>query len=188
MAASSASRETGGDPLADITRAVTRTLWILFAGFAFAVLSYLVLFVVTSGPTGRLALGSSPAGPAYWRTVQIVFLVAGIAALYGSFRLRAWLLDPVRLARRVADPRPSGAPPGSDPAGAAQELIGRIVFGHVLLWGLLEVPALLGVVDRIVGRESWGFVALITMSAIGLALHRPCPRRVAEILRAHFSR
>ncbi|MBM3316859.1 MAG: hypothetical protein FJY75_03305 [Candidatus Eisenbacteria bacterium] len=193
----------GGDPLAEISRAVDRTLWILYAGFAFAVLVYLVLFLLMSvpGAGGPSAGGSDPEAP--WPAWRYAFLAAGIASLYASFRLRPALLDPRRLARRVersdaaslraesAAGGPGGAPPGRwahDRAAAAREFVSRVILGHVLLWGILEIPALLGVVDRILGGETGVFIALIAMSAIGLAAHRPDSARTAEILRARFLR
>lgn len=167
------------DPLAEMRGIVMRTLWLLFAGFAFAVLVYLVLFLLTSiGESGRGLAGAS-SDPLYWSQWQLVFLVAGIVTLYASYRMRTILLDPARLSRKVAN---------AQRAGAAQELVGRIVLGHVLIWGLLEVPALLGIVDRIVSHSSRHFIALITMSAIGMALHRPNAGRVDEILRGCFGR
>jgi hypothetical protein len=194
------------DPLAEMRGIVMRTLWLLFAGFAFAVLVYLVLFLLTSiGESGR-GLAGAATGPLYWSQWQLVFLVAGIVTLYASYRMRMILLDPARLsrkvtnARRVAASTSAEAPPtgatardaaaaaSGAVAGAAQELVGRIVLGHVLIWGLLEVPALLGIVDRIVSHSSRHFIALITMSAIGMALHRPNAGRVDGILRGCFGR
>jgi hypothetical protein len=192
------------DPLAEMRGIVMRTLWLLFAGFAFAVLVYLVLFLLTSIGEGGRGLAGASADPLYWSQWQLVFLVAGIVTLYASYRMRMILLDPARLSRKVAGARLAAAAAAAAPesgateadaaaargavAGAAQELVGRIVLGHVLIWGLLEVPALLGIVDRIVSHSSRHFIALIAMSAIGMAFHRPNAGRVDGILRGCFGR
>jgi hypothetical protein len=60
--------------------------------------------------------------------------------------------------------------------------MGRMVSGHVILWCLAEVPALLGAVERIVSGQTRFFAALLVLSAIGLILHRPSRERVAATL------
>jgi hypothetical protein len=183
------STEQAGDALTQMTRVVTRTLWILYAGFAFAILAYLVIFLLTSAWDNRLGTSASRQLPMYWDQWQMVFLLAGVVALYASWRLRTTLLDPKRLARKAAQLQAAFAQSqdgSAAAAGAAQELVGRIIFAHVIIWGVLEIPALLGIVDRIVSGQARCFVALVAISAIGLALQKPNPGRVAAALRAHF--
>jgi hypothetical protein len=87
------------------------------------------------------------------------------------------LIDPKRIQARLRPGSLGGAPPVM---GALTQVMGRIVSGHVILWCLVEVPALLGALDRLRSGEIRYFGALMGMSAMGLYLHRPSRERVLQ--------
>jgi len=176
------------DPIAEMVRIVTRTLWILFAGFAFAVIAYFVLFLLTRSGESTLEALRQVDRPAHWEQWQFFFVALGLAAVYVSRRLRGRLLGVERI-RRTAQRSARAATAGSAARGEAlgrvfQDVVARIIVGHVILWGLVEIPAVLGVVDRMVSGEARYFLVLILLTAFGLYLHRPSPARIAGLLRS----
>ena len=153
------------NPVEQTVDLVTRTLRILYAAFWFALAAYLVLLVVIL-PLTPAPAEARPLLPRNWSQWRYFFGMAGIASLYISQRLRAALTDPVRL--RAASPVPA--------------VVGRMISGRVILWCLVEIPALLGVMDRWLSGELRYSLALIAMSGLGLLLHRPLRDRVEETL------
>lgn len=162
------------DPIGQAADLVTRTLRVLYIAFwASLILYVLVLLVVLP-----LARAEGPARgplPANWAQWQLFFAIAGIALLYLSQRLRGLLIDPQRILRRVPATGGSERPPAMT---ALTQVMARIVSGHVFLWCIVEVPALLGVIDRLMSGEARYFGALCAMSAAGFFLHRPARDRV----------
>ncbi len=170
-------RSTGMDdvqrPSDALVVMVMRTLRMIYLSFWFALAAYAIVLLWLV-PLAHLHVGASPAGrPANWTQWQFLFAVTGIAALYLSHRIRPLLLGAGRLQagamRLEADRR-------------VPDLIGRLTMRHALLWTLVEVPAVLGVIDRLVSGELRYFLALLGTSCLGLAVHRPTRERTIEIL------
>jgi hypothetical protein len=162
------------DPIGQAVDLVVRTLRVLYIAFWVSLVVYALVLLVVLPLTGSEAPARA-ALPANWPQWQLFFGITGIALLYLSQRLRGALIDPKRILRRI----PPGS--GSDRPSAMTALtqvMARIVSGHVFLWCLVEVPALLGVIDRLMSGEVRYFAALCAMSAAGLALHRPARDRV----------
>ncbi|MFH1143215.1 MAG: hypothetical protein V1774_01565 [Candidatus Eisenbacteria bacterium] len=177
----------------DLGRAIVRTLWVLFAGFCLAPLSYLVLFFVLDRHRITPGTGARPL-PADWEQWRFLFGVIGMATLYISYRLRSVRLDPERVRRRLREklggplqPGNPGTPPVRGISESArlsrsiQDLVGRIAADHVILWALVELPSLLGVADYLLTGESRAFFGLLALTCIGLFFNRPNPARVAAI-------
>ena len=162
------------DPIGQAVDLVMRTLRILYIAFWVSLIVYaLVLLVIlpltrTEGPAGA-------ALPANWPQWQLFFGIAGITLLYLSQRLRGALIDPKRIQKRILPASGAEAPSAMN---ALTQGMARIVSGHVFLWCLVEVPALLGVIDRLMSGEVRYLAALCAMSAAGLVLHRPSRDRV----------
>jgi len=195
-----------GIPLPEAARQlsgiVVRTLWVLFAGFCLAPVVYLGLyFLVASGDPGRLGVAGET--PAQWDQWRFLFGIAGIAALYVSFRLRAARLDPRRFGRRARKMLERLASAGGDNQGADaqsaqqsdmdraqrlnqafQDLVGQMATDHVLLWALVEVPDILGLVDWLVSGQNRYLFGLIAISCLGLFAHRPRRGRVEAALQS----
>jgi hypothetical protein len=162
------------DPIGEASDLVARTLRFIYAGFWFALAVYAILLLVVLPLTGTVAT-RRPVLPRDWAQWQLFFGITGIAFLYLSQRLRDRLVGPKRVYARLRPGSLGGAPPVM---GALTQLMGRIVSGHVLLWCLVEVPALLGVLDRLLSGDVRYFAALLGMSALGLISHRPTRERV----------
>jgi len=165
------------DPTGEAIDLVVRTLRILYAAYWVALIVYaLVLLVIL--PAVRSAEPERVALPPNWPQWQLFFGIVGIALLYLSQRLRGALIDPKRIQQRIL--RGSGA---ATPVAmnVLTQGMARIVSGHVFLWCIVEVPALLGVIDRLMSGEVRYFAALCAMSAAGLALHRPSRDRVEAV-------
>jgi hypothetical protein len=161
-----------GDPLAEITRIVTRTLWILFGGFCLAPVGYLVVLLALNPSADEGFAGLAGGVPGHWDQWQFFFAVAGIVCIYASFRLRRFLLNPARLLERARRGTAATSGPLAHPE-MIQELIGRVTLGHVLIWALVEIPSVLGVIDRLISGDSRFFLGLIALTFIGLYAQRP---------------
>ena len=201
------------DPVGTLVRLMLRTLWMLYAGFWFSLVLYALVLLVLPTLMGDGPLGG-PRGvvrqlPDNWDQWQFFFAAAGVVALYISYRLRLWLLNPQRVRRGASNIyelaetlQPGGSspeegpgvdrtesavspevPPGAENLGrAVQDLLGRTAMGYVVLWALVEIPAVLGVVDSLISGDLRLFVGLGILAAIGLYIHRPSRDRIAEIL------
>ena len=164
------------DPIGQAVDLVMRTLRVLYIGFWASLAIYVVVLLVVL-PLTRAGTPTPDPLPRNWAQWQLFFGIVGIALLYLSQRLRGVLIDPKSIHKYIS----AGSGPDAPPATAAlTQVMARIVSGHVLLWCLVEAPALLGVIDRLLSGERRYFAALAAMSAIGLALHRPSRDRAEE--------
>ena len=170
------SQPESRDPIGQAVDLVVRTLRILYIAFWATLAIYIVVLLVVL-PLTRAGSPTPDAIPEKWTQWQLFFGIAGIALLYLSQRLRGTLIDPKSIHKRI----PAASGPDALPiATALTQVMARTVSGHVFLWCLVEVPALLGVIDRLISGELRYLAALAAMSAIGLASHRPSRNRVEE--------
>lgn len=182
------------NPLETLIRLMLRTMRMLYGGFWISLLLYagvlLALPAVMETPAGGFGAARVSAAP--WEHWQFLFGAAGIVSVYLSWRLRLRLLNPRRL-RRGAESLyelaerlrndDAGRQTGSELLGrAAEDLLGRAITAHVVLWILVEIPAILGIVDRLVSGDLRLFIGLVLVSAIGLVLQRPSRERIAEMI------
>ncbi len=166
---------------------VMRTLWTLFAAFCLALVGYLALYFFSGSHGGMM----TPESLASWEQWRLLFGIGGLTALYVSLRIRGVRLAPKRFAQaaRKALARAAGQPQNPAATNQAYErLIGRITMDHVLLWSIVEIPAILGIVDWMVSGSSRQLFALIGMSALGLFAHRPRANQVETLLNAMRTR
>ncbi|MCK4412354.1 MAG: hypothetical protein KAY32_02300 [Candidatus Eisenbacteria sp.] len=172
------------DPVAEIVRIVIRTLWILFAGFCLAPAAYLLVLLAIAPGEGAGMQGLAGEAPAQWDQWQFLFAATGIVCIYASFRLRRYVLNPTSLRDRALQSveKEAAARGGGALPQMIQGLIGRLALGHVLLWALVEIPAILGVVDRFVSGETRFFVGLVILTGIGLYAQRPSRKWIAGLL------
>jgi len=178
-------------PAYDLRRAVRRTLWILFGGFCLAACSYVALFLVLS-LTHPGGLGLLNPLPTNWDQWRFFFGALAVAMVYASFRLRMSRLDPARLVRRAREraeargretpSRTNGSQAEAREARLLQDLVGQWITGHVMVWSLAEVPAILGVILLVLSGDGRYFLGMVAVSAIALFAHRPRDGRWAEIL------
>lgn len=186
------------DPADALKRLTLRTLWMLYAGFWIAILLYLVVLIALP----QIAGGDSAAGfgagtrPANWEQWQFFLVALGLASVYLSYRLRPFLLDPRAIRRGAAniyelaaqyDSKTESATGGDrlesrQISRAIQDILGRTVGRFVILWILVEVPAIVGVIDRMLSGEIRLFLGMLVLSAIGLVLQRPAADRLGNLL------
>jgi hypothetical protein len=182
------SRHHTSDPVQGLIRIMQRTLWMLYAGFWFSIILYAVVLIALPAITGSAAPGSDRIVrelPANWGQWQFLFGVIGVVSLYVSLRLRHGLLSPERIRRGASNIYGLAAAldEGTDTlTRALQDLLGRLTMRYVILWMIVEIPAILGVVDRLISGNLRVFVGLALLSAMGLFIHRPSRNRTAEVL------
>ena len=160
-----------------------RTLWTLFAAFCLALVGYLALFLFAGSRGGMMTAEALKT----WEQWRLLFGIGGLTALYVSLRVRGVRLAPKRFARAARKALARATAQTDNPGAthqAYERLIGRITMDHVLLWGIVEIPAILGIVDWVVSGSSRQLLALIGMSALGLFANRPRANQVETLLDA----
>jgi hypothetical protein len=162
------------DPIGEAVDLVMRTLRVLYIAFWGSLIVYALVLLVFL-PLTRTEEPARAALPTNWPQWQLFFGIAGIALLYLSQRLRGALIDPKQIHKRILRSSGETAPSA---VNALTQGMARIVSGHVFLWCIVEVPALLGVIDRLMSGEVRYLAVLCAMSAAGLFQHRPRRDRV----------
>jgi hypothetical protein len=190
--------QTVENPAEALTRLALRTLNMLYAGFWFALLIYLaVLFALPKLPGGEATVRLSASGaPRNWGQWQLFLSALALVSVYVSYRLRPALLEPQRVLRGAPDLQTLSrrylleTASASDETAAAhraairralQDVFSRLISRFVILWILVEIPAILGVIDRVASGEIRLFLALTVLSAVGLLVQRPTRERLGGL-------
>ena len=186
--------EQSRSPAEEFLSLATRLLWVLYLVFWLSIGAYVIIVFVGAAyvaPSSVEGLAEVARLPAAWGTGEIILVALGIACLLAVHRLGALLLTPARLwggardlkefvARQEARRKPAAG--GSAVSHAVQQLLGRIVMAHLLIWFLAEVPAIIGLIDRFLGNDHGLFLVMILISALALTVRRPSRDSLAEIL------
>ncbi|MBD3237688.1 MAG: hypothetical protein GF330_13370 [Candidatus Eisenbacteria bacterium] len=181
-------------PLSTLIRLMLRTAWMLYGAFWLSLGIYAVVLLALPAllDTPAFELDRAPQTAAPWAHWQFLLAAVGAVSVYVSLRLRGRLLHPQRLRRgsrnlyELAEMLRRHGEESRDPGEmlgrAVQDLLGRALTAHVILWLLVEIPAILGIVDRLISGDPRLFVGLTILSAAGLVLQRPSRERFREMI------
>lgn len=181
-------------PAEEFLSLAARLLWVLYLVFWLSIGAYVVIVFVGAAyvaPSAVKGLAEVLRLPTSWGAPEFILIALGIACLIAVHVLGGRMLQPTRLwggardlheliAQQQARRKPGAG--GNIVSYAVQQLLGRIVMAHLLIWFLAEVPAVIGLIDRFLGSDHGLFLLMCLISALALTLQRPSRQTLAGIL------
>jgi hypothetical protein len=197
---------TAFDQLFNLVRRILTGIYLVFWA-CLAVCGALTLSVLFMNR--QVDAAAEAAQPVAWTDWQFFFVALALASIYASFRLSGILLKSERLwkgtgslAELTAVLEADGSIKGDQGDStdevtarresktkqqklytrAVQHLLSKVVFAHLVLWSLVEIPMVLGLVDRF-WHDDWRLYTWLTvLSVAGLILRRPTKAKLRELL------